>query len=816
VLKSYFLVAFQHLAKQKLFTLINVVGLAVGLACFILIALFVRHEWSYDRQFANAERIYRVSRDFLPTEMSKAAYLATMAPQAAPLLKEDFPEIEQVARILPGGGALRAPDGQVYSEPGLVAADPELFDIFDFRWLRGDPRTALESSSSLVLTESLARKYFGDADPIGQTLVNFGTDALEVTGVIADLGDDTHLRFTALRLMPQGLLDSRVSDNWGFNAFYTYVLLKEGASAAALRAGSDAFFERRFLGGSSRWTRYDVIALEDIHLRSHKENEMRAPGSAATVQTFVAIAVFILLLACINFMNLATARATQRAKEIGVRKVVGAERAQVVAQFLTESVLVAVIALVLALAIVELALPTFNALLGQSISLRYFDSPGEVVALVGLTLATGLLAGSYPAFYLAAFEPGKVLKGDVTRGGGAALFRRVLVVLQFSISIALLIATAVVYRQNQFARDIELGFDKEQILVVDGSWRGGLGTQWEALKREWLANPDVTQVTASNLVPGMENTDALAFRAEGHDPDGGGITNLWVDYGFFETYGIEVTAGRSFDERFADRPLLSAAEGGQRAGTYVVNELAAKRWGWTPEEAIGKWLENTFDSASRGPIVGVVKDVHFESVRSTIEPTVYLLPPLTEGRRYEAQPLRFASLRLAGRNLRETLERIDETWAELMPEQPISRHFLDQDFEALYQAERRQGQMFTFFAALAILIACLGLFGLAAFTTERRTKEIGIRKAVGGSVVDIVGMFCGEFGKLVLVANVIAWPVAYFLMQRWLSAFAYRVDISLWVYVASATAALAIAIATVGAVAARAAMRKPVSALRYE
>jgi putative ABC transport system permease protein len=811
MLKSYFLVAVKHLAKQKLYTLINVAGLAVGLACFILIGLFVRHETSYDRQFTNGDRIYRISRDFLPTDRTKETYLATAAAPIAPLLEEDFPGIEQIARLCCFGGTLRREGGEMFSQDDLAAADPALFDIFDFEWLRGDPRTALEARDSIVLTASAARKYFGDEDAMGKTLLFGPGRPIEVTGVIADLGDQTHLRFSALvpiesRIAPLGPVQP---NNWGANMFYTYALLESDASADAIRSGSGEFFERHFQQGSSQWTRLDVIALRDLHLHSAKENEMRIPGSATTVQTFVAIAVFILLLACINFMNLATARATQRAKEIGVRKAVGAERTQVVAQFLSESVLVASIALALALALVEIVLPAFNALLDTSLELRYFDDLGAIAAIVGLTLVTGLLAGSYPAFYLAAFEPSKVLKGDVTRGGGAAAFRKGLVVVQFAISIGLLIATAVVYEQTQFARNIELGFDKNRVVLAGPLF----GAAWEPLKQQWLAHPEIAHVTASNLAPGEENTNALGFRAEGHDASLGGVTNLWVDYGFFETYGIEVVAGRVFDERFADRMLPPESETGARPPTYVVNESAARRWGWTPEQALGKWLEMN-QEGSRGPIVGVVKDVHFESIRSTIEATVYLLPP--EGVPTNFSLLTVASLRITGRELPQTLAYIDETWAKLGPDRPISRRFLDDDFEALYQREARQAQMFTFFSALAILIACMGLFGLASFTTERRTKEIGIRKTIGGSVTDIVLLISGEFGKLVLVANLIAWPAAYFLMQRWLASFAYRIDMSLWLFVAAAACAFVIACVTVGSVAARAASAKPINALRYE
>jgi putative ABC transport system permease protein len=357
--------------------------------------------------------------------------------------------------------------------------------------------------------------------------------------------------------------------------------------------------------------------------------------------------------------------------------------------------------------------------------------------------------------------------------------------------------------------------------VVASTGPRGLGSQWETLKREWLANPEITAVTASNLAPGMENTDAISIVAEGTGPETGvGITELWVDYGFFETYGVEVLAGRAFDEQFGtDRPV-AAADGPPRPGaytrpgTYVISEGLTRRYGWTPQQAIGKWLAFAGSPESQGPIVGVVRDVYFESIRSAIEPTIYLMAP--QGGLPNFEPLQVASLKISGRDLAATLQHIDSTWAKFVTDQPVARRFLDDDFEALYNAERRQAQMFTLFAALAIGIACLGLFGLAAFTTERRTKEIGIRKTIGGSIGDIVLMFCGEFGRLVLLANLVAWPVAYLLMQRWLSTFAYRVDMSPWIFVGSALAALTIACLTVGGVAARAASTKPARALRYE
>jgi putative ABC transport system permease protein len=814
MLKSYLVIAFKHLTTQKLYSAINIVGLAVGLACFILIALFVRHELSYDEHFANADRIHRVSRDFFGPRAA-ATSLATIAAPAAPLLEQDFAEIERAARlsVSPAGIGMTGPDDELNYQEGVAEADNALFEIFDFEWLAGDPATALAEPFTLVLTQSVARRYFGDEDPLGRTLLVEGRTPFEVTGVIADLGDTTHLDFALLSsFATTAAMDLGALSNWNFNRFHTYVLLEEGADIGAIERQSGEFFERHFEEGSSAYTGFSTTPLTDIHLRSNREQEMRPPGSIATVYAFTAIAAFVLLIACINFVNLATARSAQRAKEIGVRKVAGAGHGQVVAQFLSESVLLASIAVLFAVTLVELVLPPFNAFLGQTLEFEYLSDPRVAGALAALVAAIGLAAGAYPAFYLSAFDPTRVLKGDVTRGRGAGLFRKALVVVQFSISIALLIGTAIVYQQMQFARNVELGYDKDQIVVVRGSLTGGLGDQWETLKREWLSSPDITHVTASNMTPSMQNPNATGFRAEGGAAETRGVPFLWVDYGFFETYGIDLVAGRTFSEAFGTDRLAADARQDGTAGAYVINELAVREFGWTAEGAIGKWLE-LGPAQNRGPVVGVVEDVYFESVHSAMTPTVYMIPPEAE---IGYAPLPLASLRVSGRNLEDTLAHIDGKWAELVSDQPMSRRFLDDDFDALYLAEQRQGQMFTAFSALAIFIACLGLLGLASFATEQRTKEIGVRKVVGGTVLDIIRLFTGEFSKLVLLANVIAWPVAYFLMQRWLENFAYRIDMSFAVFVGSALLALVVAFLTVGTIAARAAAVNPVYSLRYE
>jgi len=813
--KSYLTIALKHLTARKLYSAINIVGLAVGLACFILIALFVTHEWSYDRYHANADRIYRFSLDY-SLAGGGDVHLAAMAAPVAPMLEQDFPEILATARISRCGtadnGATISSDDVTYYDTGQGMADNSVFQIFDFEWLHGDPATALLEPSSVVLTASTAMRYFGTTDAVGRTLdFENGAALLEVTGVIGDLPDNTHLNFNLIMTPVPFFLEQ-----WNQTCFHTYALLADGADVGAIQARASEFFERHlpenvaaFIENAS----FTVQPVTDIHLRSRRQAEMSPSGSLATVYTFASIAAFILAIACINFMNLATARGAQRAKEVGVRKAVGGSRAQMIAQFLGESILITLIAVLLAVAIVELVTPAFEAFVQKDLSVANLHDPRAIAALAALTVLVGLVAGSYPAFYLSAFKPAQVLRGDITRSTRAAAFRRVLVVLQFSISIALLIGTATVFQQLRYARAIDLGYDKDQVVVMTASALQGFGTQWEALKGEWLSSPDVTSVTASMQVPATPIVGTRLLRVEGVQSELPSPYTMFVEFDFFETYGIELLAGRTFGERFGtDRLAARGDSDSELTGSFVLNELAARQLGLTPEEAVGRAVEFPMDGVS-GSIVGVVADTYLESIHSALKPLVYVVPPSQTG---TFATIREASIRVTSNNLPDTLTHIDDTWKRFLPDQAITRRFLDQDFQALYESEERQGQLFLYFSALAILIACLGLVGLASFAVEQRTKEIGVRKAMGGTVFDIVRLFVGEFSRLVLVANLIAWPAAYFLMQRWLENFAYRIDLSLAVFVGSALLVLVVAFLTVGTVTARAARANPVRSLRYE
>jgi putative ABC transport system permease protein len=826
MLKNYLLIALKNLSTQKLHSAINVVGLAVGLACFILISLFVTHDLSYDRQWAETERIYRVSRSYAPRDGARARVPASANAPMTPALAEEVPEIERAARVFGGRSdqagrafgarSLLGRDELVFYEDRLRFADPALLEIFDFDWLQGTPAAALAEPNSIVLTESLMRKYFGGEDALGQSLLFNGQTPLNVTGVIRDLPDTTHLSIDALAslstltaLMGPGLLE-----NWNGNTdFHTYVLLQRGADVAAVESRLPAFLDRHIENGSA-FSSLTLMNVADIHLRSNRDEEWKTPGDVATVYSFAAIALGILLIACINFMNLSTARAATRAREVAVRKSLGATKVQMIGQFLGESILLSSVAMILAIALVEIALPAFAALSLFELPFDYLDDPALLFGLLGLTVIVGLLAGSYPAFYLSAFEPARVLKGEFTRGSAGALFRNALVVFQFSIAIALLIGTAVVYQQTSFARNLDLGFDKDRIVVLPGI--GALGVQWPAFKQELLADPGIVGVTASHYTPFSTDDNTIGMRERGGSA-ANSIQIVIVDYGFFETYAIDVLAGRSFAPEFANDVIgMPGAENPQGRGTVIINAAAARLFGWSPGEAADRsvdlGLNEDFSARIESTIVGVVNDTHFESVQAAVRPLLFVLSPPGGGGLSPG----VASIRVAAANLPRTLTHIDETWNRFRPDQPIGRHFLDQDFEALYQAEQRQSRMLATFSMLAIFVACLGLLGLASFTTEQRTKEIGVRKVMGGTVLDIVRLFTGEFSKLVLFANIIAWPAAYLLMRQWLANFAYRIDLSLVVFLGGGLAAFAVVLLTVGTIAARAASANPIHSLRYE
>lgn len=812
MLSNYLKIAWRNIVGNPLFSAINIIGLAIGLACCIIITVFVQYESSFDKQWDNADRTYRVTRDFFSNNLR----LAAVAPPIGPLLAEDFPEIEDYTRAMRAGDVGLSVEQDQFMAEHVAIADPNIFEFFALEVLHGDAATALEDPSNLVLTRSAAEKYFGTDNPIGRRAVFMGQAEATVAAVIEDLPSNTHMRFEMLlsiRSVPL-LMGPNALENWGSNNYYTYLRLPEGYDSDDLSTRFPDFIDKHQGAGRSDSNALGLQRLTEIHLTSNRDAEWRENGSRATVYTFSAVALVILLIACINFMNLTTARSTQRAKEVGIRKVVGATRGQLVFQFLGESTLLVALAMLLAVAIVELALPFFAAFLELPLSFSLANPETLGVLIVGV-LVVGLVAGSYPAFYLSHFRPVEVLKGQAA-GGSSGLLRKGLVVFQFATSIALLIATGVVMMQMQFVRNIDLGYDKANNVVLPLPFFAPLWETYEPLKAELETHPDIVTAVYSSRVPGMLNLDSgMYIRGDEQITSDSmvGISDIKVDYQWFAHYDVEFLAGRAFRE--SERRIeMPSDERPVTQGAAVLNESAARRLGWSPEEAVGQIIRQLTSSGTERfierEVVGVIPDIHFASLHNEMKATLYAEPNPVYNRQL--------SVKIDARDPASAIEHIETVWARLLPTNPVSWEFLDDNFAALYRSEQRQAQMFGMFSAFAIFVATLGLFGLASFTTERRTKEIGIRKVMGASVRDIVLLLTRDFTGLVIFANVIAWPAAFYFMSQWLNRFVYKAPFAdwAWLFVGSALAALAVAWVTIAVQASRAATARPVMALRYE
>ena len=806
---SYLKIALRNMRRQKGYAFINIVGLAIGLACCILILLYVRDELSYDRFNEKAERIYRVGlHGIIGTNEFNGA--ASSAPMAAALVQE-YPEVVAAVRINNFGFPVLRYGEKVFSEERFFWADSNFFDIFTVHFLQGNPKDALNRPNTVVITESMAKKYFGDENPMGKLLNADRRRDYEVTGVIEDVPHNSHFHYDFLASL---ISYEQAANNtiWLSNNFATYLLLQEGYPPERLEAKFEDLV-RKYVGPQIQQAAgisYDQMVssggaygfflqpLTDIHLYSDLEGEFEPNGDAGAVYGFAVIALAILLIACINFMNLATARSARRAKEVGIRKTLGSNRGQLVLQFLAETIFMSFIAIILALIVVELVLPFFNNLAGKALDIQYFGNPYTLPALAALGIAVGILAGSYPAFFLAAFQPVKVLKGGkASANGRSPLLRSVLVVFQFLISICLIISTFVVREQMSYIQNKKLGFTKEQVLVVEKT--DDLADQLQAFKETLRQQAGVIAVTNStNLFGETFNSNAhILPGASGEETHI--LWTMFADHQFANTYQIEMSAGRFFSEDF---PTDSQA--------VVLNETAVRALGLT-DPVGGELLRmgTSPDQSRPSRIIGVMKDFHFESLRQTIRPmAIYLSTPQIRGR--------YTSVRIAPGDISGTVANVEKIWKEFAGGQAFEYVFFDQEFSRLYATEQRTGQILTIFSVLAILIACLGLFGLASFTTEQRTKEIGIRKVLGASVGSVVVLLFKEFAKWVLIATVLAWGLAYYAAGQWLQNFAYRVDVDLLIFLGAAILALIIAFITVSYQTIKAAVSNPVNALRYE
>ncbi|MDR2213379.1 MAG: ABC transporter permease [Pseudomonadales bacterium] len=810
MLKHYLITASKNLLKNKLFSVINIVGLAAGVCCFLLIMLYVQQELNYEGQYAKAERIYRIAQDIQPNDGGARIALATNAPQVAPLLQEEQADaIEAAARLMDWRTWLRREDGEPLSRR-VALVDPAFFELFDLEWLAGDPATALNDPASLVLTASAARDLFGAGNALGETVQLEGERSARVTGVVADLGEATHLQFDALAPLDwvSGLYGPNALRNWSMQSFHTYLLLRDGASITSVAAQFPSFIDRNMGEGASAIISFIATPVADIHLNSGRRNDLKAGNSMSTVRAFIAIAIVVLLVASINFMNLATVRATRRAREVGVRKALGASKAQIALQFLGEALLLTALAVLLGLVFAELLLPLFNVLIDQQLKL---DLAANWWMLPPLMLGMSLVAGAYPAFYLASFPAAAVLRGAKGSSAEGQSLRKALIVLQFAAAVALLIATATIQAQLMYARDIELGYDKERLLVVDAG-ATGLGRDWDLLKQQWLNNPQILSVAASASLPTAPVGSVYNIDYEG-GADNRTMPVMFVDFDYMENYGIRLLAGRTFSRDFSmDVPTT------ERGGSFILNELAARNLGWTPEQALGKQVGLRCCGMEQGTVVGVVADVQHGSVQAPRGPIAYVIPPEAAARITTSTRagLRMATLKLSGTDLPNTLAYIDATWKNLHPGQAMSRYFLNDELAGLYRGEERQGTVLAAFALLAIAITCMGLYGLASYDALLRTKEIGVRKVMGASLWSIVLLFTNNFSKLVLLSNLIGWPIAYLAMNRWLASFAYRIDLTPLIFIGGGIITLCIAWVTVAGTVAKAASQRPVLALRYE
>jgi len=796
MLKNYFKIALRTLRRYRGYSLINVGGLALGMACCLLILLYVSDELRFDRFHEKADQIYRIER----LDLERGTAGNNTAYPVAPAFEAAFPEIIHTVRM--GRDPVQVTREDVsFREERFYWTDSTLFDVFSFSLLRGDPRTALAKTNAVVITEAMAQKYFGTDDPLGQILTVKVYDGnrvlpLEVTGVLENVPDHAHLQFDFLASMATGIdIYRRFETMWGLSWVKTYVLLPEGYPTDGIAERIPALLDQYYGEGTSDRMAMHLQPLTRIHLYSKAGSD--TPGDIAYVYLFASIALFILLLACINFMNLATARSAQRSKEVGMRKVLGAYRAQLAGQFMGESIMLAGLALLLALVVVAGLLPFFNDLTGKNLTLDVLGNGFFLLSLGGLALGVGVVAGSYPALFLSGFLPVEALKGrSAGRSGHAALLRKSLVVFQFSISIVLLIGTVVVHRQMSFLQASNLGFDQAQLLIIPVEDRS-VQANMEPLKAALGQQAGVQQIAmASEALPSRMN-NSWGVRWE-DVPEEEAVTMhvVAVDYDFFEMLGTTFVEGRNFAEAFA----TDATAG------FILNEAAAKTIGW--QKADGKALNV---GGREGVVVGVVEDFHYQSFHREIAPVVYLMLPGT----FRASPDNFI-VRIAGSNVSGTLAGLKATWEQFSPEQPFEEVFVDQAFASLYQAEQRFTQLFNAFTLLAVVVACLGLLGLSSFMAERRTKEMGVRKVLGASTQRLMLLLSKEFIQLVLVAFVVAMPLAYFAMLRWLEEFAYRVELSWWMFLLAGLAALVIAWLTVGYHAMKVALADPVKALRYE
>ncbi|MGC4023002.1 MAG: ABC transporter permease [Cyclobacteriaceae bacterium] len=800
--RNYLIITWRNLLKKKGYSTINISGLALGIACCLLIFMYVNYERSFDTYHKNGDRIYRVIHGSKDETKSTENYWVWGNAPIAQALHDNFPEIDKVVQFSGRADILLANGDKSYQEEGIFFMDSTVFDVFSWKLIKGNPKTALATPYSIVLTESTAKKYFGDEDPLGKQLKGsesagraYGGEYL-VTGVMEDVPENSHFRFNAL-LSLSTFRKSRpdIFTAWGYVDFYTYFLVNDQFNRASFEAKIPEFLARQMKNPESK---YNIVIepLKEMYLGTVCQRQPGETGSITNLYVFSVIGVFVLFIAIINFMNLSTARAMERGKEVGIRKSIGAERRNLVWQFLGESFIIVSISMLFAIMISKLALPAMNNITGRTMNLDYYITPQFVGLLFTATVFIGVIAGSYPAFVLSSYKPAVVLKGASKSGKSGVTLRQGLVILQFGISIALIAGTMIVTFQMNHILNKDMGFDKEQMLILDYNYDEKVNRAREVLKTQLEANPSISSVAFSRSVPGsyFPNAYTEVVTADGA-MKGMAQPIFQVGIDFINHYGLKLVAGRSYSR---DHPS-------DTIGGIVMNEAAAKQYGYAnPADIIGKKYKQW---GREGEVIGVVKDFNYISLHRAIEPLT--LP-------YEPFASRYVSIKVKSQDMPKTIEEVHKVWTQLAPHRPFLYSFLDTDFDKQYQKDFKFKTLFSTFSSLAIFIACLGLLGLATYTTEIRTKEIGIRKVLGANVSSIVTLLTRDFLVLVIIAMVIATPVAWYSMNQWLEGFAYRVEIQFWVFLLAGFFAIAVAAITISFQTLKTAMTNPVNSLRSE
>ena len=803
--KHYFISAIRSLFKQKSYFIINLSGLVIGLSSFIFIALYIMNEMSYDRFHENYKNIYRVE---ISGQMSGQKVDAPLTgPPMAQAFVYDYPEVEQVVRLKKQSSMLVNYEDKNFIEDYFLYADSSFFKVFSFKLLDGDPNQALVQPYSIILSETSAKKYFGTDDPIGK-LVKVGSNhrPYKVTGIIKDTPGNSHFKYDLIASLTSLKISS--FQMWTNNIFYTYILLKDGTSAIDFEEKMQAMIKtyigpeiKKFIGITieefvemGNVFMYKLKPIKDIHLKSSLPDELEANGNMAYIRLFSVIAILIIVIAIINFINLSTAKSTSRAKEVGIRKTHGASKKSLIFQFLNESILLTFIAVVIAMGVVELLALNFSYLVGKELSVGIFANSLNLVLIVALTLIVGILAGAYPAFYLAAFKPIKVLKGNVSGGAKSGWLRSILVVIQFIISISIIIGTLVVYKQLNFMQNKDLGFDKEQLLIVKRP--DALKSQLEAFKQDLLKNSHILGVSNSFSIPGKPYPNNA--KGKENDPDNNSFLLLQNDVSFEypEVMGLELLEGRFFSHEY-----------GTDSNAVIINEATVKLLQYkNPLQS--HIIEFYEDGPHKLPIIGVVKNYNIESLHKEVAPNILKISASNSSG--------YLQIRLNTSDLKNTIEYIEKKWNSYVSDIPFQSYFFEDDYNQLYKTEEKTGQLFSIFSFLAIFIACIGLTGLVTYTSNARTKEIGIRKVHGAGIWSIVKLFSTEILKLILISTIVSWTIAYYLMDQWLSNFSYHIIVGPMIFIIPSLITIVIAWLAISYKVIHVANNNPVDALRHE